>query len=114
MKSNAVRALDWPDAFAHFGTRGELDVGAVATNQLCSYLRTFIDLWEPQLADQNGRLRWRVVRPREVSSMVAMVFETETVAEPLSGPSNTDEYEWAGLLDRLLADEASAADDNGG
>lgn len=101
MKSNAVVPLDWPDRLAHFGRRSDLNVDVAEENEICSYLRTFLDLWEPQLAEQNGRLRWRVVRPKEMSSMMAVILETETAVEPIPRPTNTDQQEWAELLERL-------------
>ena len=105
MKSNAVLPLDWPEGLAHFGRRDDLDAEKARQSELCCYLKTFLDLWEPQLQDQAGRLRWRVLRPPEVSSISAVIFETETAAEILPPPQNTDEQEWGDLLARL--DESS-------
>ena len=101
MKSEAVRALDWPEAIPPYGRRCELDLDDVSEVEMCDYLRVFMDFWEPQLNDQDGCLRWRVVRPRQMSSMVAVIFETEMRDDPLPAPSNTDEQEWAELLDTL-------------
>src|SRR4051812_6752655 len=59
MASTAVEPLDWPLKAATFGRRGELGNGHIPQNEISEYLATFIDLWEPQLRDQGGRLRWR-------------------------------------------------------
>lgn len=101
MDSDAVLPLHWPNAFPHVGRSDDLNVAAAKSNELCRYLDTFLGIWEPQLQDQNGRLRWRVIRPSEVSSMTAVIFETETPDEPLPDPAKTDEEEWKALLVRL-------------
>jgi len=101
MQSSAARPLGWPEGLARFGGRNDLDADEGRQNELCWYLRAFLDLWEPQLEDQDGRLRWRIVRPPEVSSMTAVILETETAANPLPPPENSDEEEWADLLARL-------------
>ena len=101
MKSSAVLPLDWPDLLPRYGNRTELDFNAAEENELCDYLRTFLDLWEPQLQEQGGRFRWRLVQPQQTSSMTAIVFETESAADPMPVPENTDEQEWTALLDRL-------------
>lgn len=101
MKSDAVLPIDWPDGFPHFGRREDLDNASVKHNELCKYVATFLDLWEPQLQDQGGRLRWRIIRPNEISSMTAVLFETETPNEPLPPPAKSDEDEWKSLLARL-------------
>lgn len=101
MKSSAVLPLDWPDGLAHLGRSGDLKEELAGATALSCYLQTFLDLWEPQLEDQNGQLRWRIVRPPEASSMMAAIFETETADEKLPDPTNTDEQEWLELLKRL-------------
>jgi hypothetical protein len=72
-----------------------------AKNEVCQYLSTFIDLWEPQLKDQAGRFRWRVVCPQGASTMLAAIFQSETAKEPLPDPTTTDEQAWLELLGRL-------------
>ncbi len=101
MDSKAVRPLDWPDRFPTFGRLGDLAKAPAKRNELGRYLETFIDIWETQLQDQHGRLRWRVIKPADVSSMTAVIFETETAAEPLLDPTKTDSEEWESLLVRL-------------
>jgi hypothetical protein len=101
MNSKAVKPLSWPNHVSRFGNRQELDTKAAQKEYLCEYAKIFLDLWEPQLVDQDGRLRWRIVFPDEVSSMIAFVFETETADEPLPIPTNTDEQAWLELLMRL-------------
>lgn len=101
MKSSAVLPLDWPDNLSHLGRRNDLTDDLAGSTELFRYLQTFLDLWEPQLQDQAGQLRWRIVRPPEVSSMMAAIFEAETAAEKLPNPTNTDEQEWLDLLKRL-------------
>ncbi len=101
MKSSAVLPLDWPDDLSHVGRRSDLTDHLAGATELCRYLQTFLELWEPQLRDQGGQLRWRIVRPPEASSMMAAIFETETAEEKLPSPTNTDEQEWADLLKRL-------------
>ncbi len=103
MNSDAIRPLDWPDQLPPIGRRDDLANPAGKKHELCRYLETFLDILEPQLSEQGGRLRWRVVRPSEVSSMTAIIFETETPDEPLGNPAKTDVEEWHELLVRLDA-----------
>lgn len=105
MSSAAVLPLDWPDKATRFGRRADLGNAAVKNNELSRYIATFLDVWEPQLHDQNGRLRWRIIRPSEASSMTGVIFETETIDEPLPDPNMNDEQEWGTILARL--DKAS-------
>jgi hypothetical protein len=101
MQSEAVAALDWPDSMPKVGRAPDLQAGLAAKNEVCQYLATFIDLWDAQLKEQKGQFRWRVIRPLGASTMLAAIFETETVGEPLPDPAPTDEPSWLDLLHRL-------------
>ena len=101
MGSTAVMPLDWPDALPPLGRKADLSNGLAAQNEICGYLATFIDLWEPQLQDQAGQFRWRIVRPGGASTMLAAIFQSETAASPLPPPEQTDEQTWAEILVRL-------------
>jgi hypothetical protein len=105
MKSDAVLALDWPSTISNFGRYEDLLNYKEDQIKLTSYIKTFLNVWNPALDGQNGRLRWRVVRPKEASSMLAILFETESLDAHLPDPKTTDEQEWANLLVRL--DESS-------
>lgn len=98
MHSKAVRPLGWPGDVPQLGRLQTLAQASATGSELCQYVATFVELWEPQLRDQDGRLRWRVVRPSDVSSMIAVMFETESVHDPLPDPSRTDTEEWKHLL----------------
>jgi hypothetical protein len=101
MSSTAVEPLDWPVRAATFGRRDELKNGHIPQNEISEYISTFIDLWEPQLRDQGGRLRWRIVRPSGASTMLAVLFQAETAGEPLENPEETDEQAWVNVLHKL-------------
>jgi hypothetical protein len=101
MDSAAVEPLDWPDAVKKIGRRGDLRHKKAAGNELCDYVAVFVDLWEPQLRDQAGRFRWRVVRPQGTATMLAAVFQTETAKEPLEDSKTTDDQAWREVLIRL-------------
>ncbi len=101
MSSNAVSPLDWPDSLDPFGRSADLNDGIAAQNEIGRYLSTFLKLWEPQLRDQAGRFRWRVIRPLGASTMLAVIFQTETVTEPLPPPQESDDQKWIEILDRL-------------
>jgi hypothetical protein len=101
MDSAAVKPLDWPDTLAPFGRRADLSNSVADQNEIGRYLSTFLDLWEPQLRDQAGQFRWRVVRPLGASTMLAAIFQTETAAAPLPSSAETDEQAWVQILNRL-------------
>jgi type I restriction-modification system DNA methylase subunit len=101
MGSAAASPLDWPDTLAPLGRRADLRNGMAIQNEICAYLSTFINLWEPQLEDQAGQFRWRVIRPLGASTMLAAVFQTETAAAPLPPPDQTDDQVWGAILGRL-------------
>jgi hypothetical protein len=101
MSSTAVSPIDWPDPQPALGRRADLNDGMVTQNEIGGYLSTFLDLWEPQLRDQAGQFRWRVVRPLGASTMLAAIFQSETTASPLQPPEQTDEQAWLEILSRL-------------
>lgn len=101
MGSEALRPLDWPDSSCHFGRRENLDSPVLLKSDIAHYLTAFLDLLEPQLESQNGRLRWRIIKPTAASSMLAVLFETETMTSPLADPAHTDYDAWNALLLRL-------------
>jgi hypothetical protein len=100
MESEAVQPLDWPDAAARQGYLADLH--QANGNELAQYLATFVKLWEPHLAEQEGCLRWRIVRPPGASSMLAVIFHTQN-RETKALPATSDEQEWGTILGRLGA-----------
>ncbi len=101
MGSSAVEPLDWPLGAVTFGRRTEIGNEHIPENEVSEYLATFIDSWEPQLRDQDGRLRWRIVRPAGASTMLAVIFQAESSSEPLDDPEETDEQAWVDILQKL-------------
>jgi hypothetical protein len=102
MKSEAVKPLPWPASVPKIGRLTDLDNGTAKTSELCGYLRTFCKLWEPQLTDQDGRFRWRVLMPPAAVSMTAVIFETETPKETLPDVAETELEQWHQVLKRLV------------
>jgi hypothetical protein len=102
MESNAVKPLGWPAGAPRFGYAKDLSANGRATGELCPYLTTYLQLWEPLLRKQtaSGRFRWRVIQPPE-SSMMAAIFETESGDEHLPTPTNSDEQAWNEVLASL-------------
>lgn len=100
MKSDAVRPVTWPSEVAQFGRSD--DLSNERTGILTAYLKTFLAAWEPSLREQAGRFRWRVVRPGDPSAM-AVIFETESVSEPLNPPVLSDDDAWNEAIQRLQA-----------
>jgi hypothetical protein len=100
MKSPAVEPLDWDPLTPRVGRMGNLN-GRLGHIELAQYVRTFLGLWEPHLASQHGRFRWRIVRPTEASSMMAAIFETETAGEKLPDPTTSDDRAWEEVLKKL-------------
>jgi N-6 DNA Methylase len=101
MKSRAVEPLDWPDPRARFGRREDLPSRRDDGIELQQYLTTFVDLWDPHLRDQGGRFRWRIIRPAKATTMLAVIFQTESKNDQHPTPSGSDEQAWVEILNRL-------------
>lgn len=100
MESDAVKKLAWPSDVPRFGRSSDL-TRTSTNNELGKYLRTYLELWDPQLKDQNGRLRWRVVQPPGESPMMALIFQTENNDDELPAPSTNDEQAWHDALGKV-------------
>jgi hypothetical protein len=62
------------------------------------YLSAFLEMWNREIAPA-GEFHWRVIRPPHVP-MIAVVFTTQEVGDPLPTPDTTDEQEWTNVLNR--------------
>lgn len=100
MKSDAVKPMTWPPGVPQYGRVDDLSDERMG--KLAAYLKAFLAAWEPNLREQSGRFRWRVVRPDDPSAM-AVMFETEAVDEPLTPPTMDDKDAWNDAIQRLQA-----------
>ena len=101
MDSEAVKSVRWPSGVPRYGYSDMISTGSVLSSELGQYLSTYLHLWEPRLLQQRGRFRWRVVLPEGASSMMAVIFQTESDGEPLPAPGDNDEQAWIEILSRL-------------
>ncbi len=103
-RSNAVKWVELPcDSMRGHAS----DINELAEeNGLATYLRTFVSLWNQQLAPQ-GEFIWHVVRPGSTAPMIAVILETAEMGARThaSSPEHDDRQEWALLMRKL--DEAS-------
>jgi len=79
---------------------GRLADVAEAEAGLAAYLRTFLEIWNDELAP-DGEFIWRVLSPPSRAPLLAVTFTTHSRNEPLSTVSGTDADAWRGLLARL-------------
>lgn len=104
MNSEWVDAIDWPDEVPRYGYASEVADTRLVNCELAKYLRTFVDIWEPYLRRQEGRLYWRIVKASTASSMIGVIFQAEGVSDPIRGRPSADDEEWKSLIDRIATD----------
>lgn len=66
--------------------------------ELEGYIEAFLSMWNREIAPE-GEFRWRVIRPPNVP-MIAVVFTTQEIDDPLPAIETADEKEWAIALKR--------------
>ncbi|SRR6266851_1823587 len=62
------------------------------------YLYAFLEMWNREIAPE-GEFHWHIIRPPHVP-MIAVVFTTQEVGDPLPALDMTDEQEWVNVLNR--------------
>lgn len=62
------------------------------------YIYAFLKMWNREIAPK-GEFRWRIIRPSRVP-MIALVFSTQEVGDPLPDLHLTDEEEWETVIKR--------------
>ncbi|MFN7923877.1 MAG: N-6 DNA methylase [Bryobacteraceae bacterium] len=94
-KSDALRELEPPPS--NIGTFADV---SRATDGLPAYLRTFLEIWDKELAP-DGELIWRLASPPSGAPLVGVWFETHyrNTALPVSTGNGTGA--WRNLLARL-------------
>jgi type I restriction-modification system DNA methylase subunit len=93
--SDAVCEVDHPTNT--FGVLADLEDGK---NGLASYLRTFLEIWNDELAP-DGEFTWRILSPPSRAPLLAVVFTTRYKKDsPLKSPNNESET-WQKLLTEL-------------
>jgi len=65
---------------------------------LDGYLYAFLKIWNREIAPE-GEFFWRVIRPQQIP-MIAVVFTSQEVGDPLPAVDTTDDKEWANVLKR--------------
>src|SRR2546426_3984815 len=96
-KSNAVRSVErFPSSLQ--GTIKNLPGDRKLERGLEGYLYAFLKMWNREIMPQ-GEFRWRIIRPSHLS-MIAVVFTTQEMSDPLPIIDKTDEEEWDIVLKR--------------
>lgn len=65
------------------------------------YLYAFLERWNKEIAPE-GEFRWTIIRPANIP-MVAVVFTTQEVGDPLPVIDSHDDEEWYNVLKRCSA-----------
>ncbi len=99
-KSDAVKPVPDLDDRPSTGRRGDLPQERTARHGLDGYLDAFLEVWDAELGP-GDQFRWRVIRPSDSLPMLAVVFSTEEMDDPLPDPDDTDEMAWSALLMKL-------------
>lgn len=71
-----------------------------STNGLASYLRTFLDAWNKELAP-DGEFVWRALSPPSEAPLLAISFTTHYKKEPLPKMDDNEAAAWQNALTRL-------------
>ncbi len=82
---------------------GRLADVAESETDLSVYLRTFLEIWNDDLAP-DGEFIWRVLSPPSRAPLLAVSFTTHYRNGPLPQTPDTDAEAWRGLLARLEKD----------
>lgn len=95
--STAVQnAAPMPPPVQNFGTAGNVE--SIASEPLQTYVKNFLNVWNPRLGS-DGAFAWRLVTsPR--SGAVAAIFDTYADEPPAI---EADNYSWDNVLDRIVA-----------
>lgn len=100
MESYAIDRVIWPAEQARFGRMSDL----IGKNEpLSRYLRTYLEVWNPHLADQKGRLFWRIIQAPGDSPLMAAIFQTESEGDAIANPSTSDDQAWHEAITRINA-----------
>lgn len=96
-KSNAARSVEKSPSFAQ-GLIRDVPADRKRERGLQGYIYAFLKWWNREIAP-GGEFRWHIIRPSRVP-MIAVVFTTQEVRDPLPDLRLTDEEEWATVLKR--------------
>ncbi|WP_420127240.1 Eco57I restriction-modification methylase domain-containing protein [Longimicrobium sp.] len=85
------------------GTLADLDRTEALTPNITSYLRAFLELWNPEI-EPEGEFRWQVIAPRN-RSVLAVMFETQAQGEAIEERDlgHDSEMLWVKALERCAA-----------
>lgn len=84
-----------------FGTISCLPRLLPSQDELAAYLRTFLEIWNRELAPQ-GEFGWRVISPENIP-MIAVVFTTQERGVPLADLPLVEEQGWDWVLETCEA-----------
>lgn len=97
-KSIAAKSVERYPLFPQ-GLIDDLPADRKQERGLEGYLYAFLKMWNQEIAPE-GEFRWRVIRPPHIP-MIAVVFTTQEVGDPLPAIGTADEQEeWDSVLDR--------------
>ena len=77
----------------------EADLASWDTEGIETYLKVFLTIWNPKLADR-GEFRWKIWREPQ-TSVIAVVFETQEHDHANSAGFNDDSETWMAALRRI-------------
>lgn len=101
-KSKALKPLKITAREKTIGTADDLTESPTAVpNELRDYLLAFLQYWNRELQEEEGEFSWQIICPGGKFLMLAVVFATKSLKEPLPEINNSDEKEWASVLKRL-------------
>jgi hypothetical protein len=95
--SHAVKRVDLSCSSRRFGSARDIPE---ETNGLSPYLLAFLELWNQQLAPE-GEFNWRVIRPGNRSTLLAVCFATQRHGAQPTPPEQSDEDAWSQALERI-------------
>jgi hypothetical protein len=97
-RSEALHPVVRPET--GFGTLTDV---AQADGGLAGYLRTFLEVWNEELAP-DGEFAWRVLSPPSRAPLLAVHFATRYKKDPLLKAAADDANAWQELLTKLQED----------
>ncbi len=99
-KSKAVEPVDRMHPSQAQGIYRDIPSRREQHNGLEGYLHAFLKVWNREL-EPEGEFRWRIIRPSENGSMLAIIFSTQEKGESLPEISKSEQQEWLEVLNQL-------------
>jgi hypothetical protein len=104
LKSEGIKSIDEKRPTKVYGRYHDIPLEHDNQAGLEGYLHAFLQTWNREL-EPDGEFRWRIIRRKKNSPLIAVIFSTQRKDEPLPEISHSDdEKAWSEVLYKLKND----------